>query len=313
MCLYPKLIRNKRYLGYNVSPKDAKICTDDRKLYVPIGCGNCIECRRQKAREWQVRLCEEIKVWKYKYFVTFTFSCEELEKLANEFPNKKHNVNLIAGIAVRRFLERYRKHNKHSLKHWFITELGHTNTERIHLHGIIFTDNELDNDSLQKYWKYGITYMGEYCTNKTINYIVKYVTKIDPDHKTYKADIFTSAGIGSNYITNITRRIHKYNGTQTNQSYILPNGQRISLPIYYRNKLWTQEERDKIWTHTLDRDTRYIRGIEIQEFSKNYQKYIDILKEQQNTNICMGYGDRSNTWKEEDYSVSLKMLNKCSK
>ena len=75
MCLYPRLIKNKRYLMYNAkAPKKgnatATTCDDERKLFIAIGCGECIECRKQKAREWQIRLTEELPCWKYKYFAT---------------------------------------------------------------------------------------------------------------------------------------------------------------------------------------------------------------------------------------------------
>ena len=40
--------------------------------------------------------------------------------------------------AIRLCLERIRKHTGKSVKHWFITELGHNGTERIHLHGIVW-------------------------------------------------------------------------------------------------------------------------------------------------------------------------------
>ena len=35
-------------------------------------------------------------------------------------------------------LERIRKKTGKSIKHWFITELGHEKTERLHLHGIVW-------------------------------------------------------------------------------------------------------------------------------------------------------------------------------
>ena len=34
---------------------------DKRAAVVPIGCGECKECRKAKQREWQVRLKEDIK------------------------------------------------------------------------------------------------------------------------------------------------------------------------------------------------------------------------------------------------------------
>ena len=42
--------------------------------------------------------------------------------------------------------------------------------------------------------------VGTFVNTKTINYIIKYITKIDADHKGYKSIILNSAGIGKEYI-----------------------------------------------------------------------------------------------------------------
>ena len=96
--------------------------------------------------------------------------------------------NELATLAVRRFLERWRKKHKISVKHWLVTELGHEGTERIHLHGIIWHDNVLD---IKEIWKYGIVWIGDYVNEKTINYIIKYINKIDLDHKGYESKILS--------------------------------------------------------------------------------------------------------------------------
>ena len=145
---------------------------------MPIGCGKCIECMKQKKRNWQVRLLEEIKHDKSGKFVTLTFSEEALECLNKDVVIKTMDSiieNEMATLAVRRFLERWRKKHKKSVKHWLITELGHNGTERIHLHGIIFT-NEIED--IKNIWKYGHIWIGEYVNEKTINYIVKYCNKL---------------------------------------------------------------------------------------------------------------------------------------
>lgn len=309
MCLYPRLIRNTRYRVVK-GKYDFGTVTDPRTKYVPIGCGNCIECRTQKSREWQTRLHEEIKIHKHAYFVTLTFSNESLKFFMNKLECEE--CNAVAGQAIRYFLERYRKKNKHTLRHWLITELGHENTERIHLHGIVFTENELTNDELHELWKYGRTDTGKYCNEKTINYIVKYVNKIDNDHIGYTPQIFCSAGIGANYINETTKRLHKYKGTNTKEWYTLPNGNRIALPIYYRNKLWRDHERQELWLNRLDKQKRYIRGIEI-DVSKNEDTYYNVLKEQQKDNINLGYGSTNKKWKQKDYNITLKMLKSAAK
>ena len=122
----------------------------------------------------------------------------KLDKLIQETGIQESNA--VATIAVRRFLERWRKKYKKSVKHFLITELGHNGTERIHLHGILFTKEK--KETIQEIWKYGIIWIGQYTNEKTINYIMKYITKVDEDHKGFKAVILTSAGIGKQYTEN---------------------------------------------------------------------------------------------------------------
>ena len=66
--------------------------------------------------------------------------------------------NSIATIGVRRFLERWRKEygNMKGIRHWLITELGHKGTENIHLHGIIWTNEDFE--KVREHWKYGYVY-----------------------------------------------------------------------------------------------------------------------------------------------------------
>lgn len=309
MCLFPRFIKNPRY-KLAKGKYDFGAITDERAKYVPIGCGNCIECREQKSREWQTRLHEELKANEHAYFITLTFSNEALQKLMQE--NECEECNGVAAIAVRRFLERWRKKNGKSLRHWLITELGHENTERIHLHGILFPKEELTNETLTFFWQYGRTDIGKYCNARSINYIVKYVTKIDNDHKDYKPLILCSSGIGSKYVNKYTMKIHKYAGKETNETYILPNGKKIALPVYYRNKFWSDSQRTQLWLNRLNEQKRYIRGLEI-DISKDDAQYYDILKEQQRDNILLGYGSTDKKWEEKTYNITFKMLQKATK
>ncbi len=308
MCLYPKLILNKKYLptkknGFN--PPEIK---DPRLKYVAVGCGVCYECCKQKSNMWRIRMSEELKVNKYAYFVTMTFAEEELTKLEKEFKSK--NPNYIASKAVRRFLERWRKKYKKSVKHWLITELGHKNTERIHLHGIIYKETPLTNEELQEIWKYGKTDTGKYVNYKTINYVSKYVTKVDTDHKGYIPQIFCSAGIGKNYTLNPIIKIkHKYKKGETKEYYTTDDGHKINLPIYYRNKLFNEETREKLWQDRLDKQIIYCNGIKIDISTKegrlNYEK---ILKEQQKWNTEIGF-ENGNKWVRKEYQTRLEQIN----
>ena len=311
MCLYPKLIVNRKYSGTKKNGGKPPTLTDERVRFVPVGCGQCIECRKQKSNEWKVRLHEELKVTKYPYFITLTFAPEELDKLCKKYNLKESNA--IAGKAVRLFLERVRKQYKKSIRHWLITELGQDKTERIHLHGIFFMEYPINKEWLEKFWTYGQCDTGQYCNSRTIFYVVKYMTKIDTKHKGYIPQIFCSAGLGKNYINNFAKQKHQYNGKNTREYYTLPNGMRMNLPIYYRNKLYTEEERERLWIHRIEEDTRYVNGIKIENVlgsEEGNTRYEKVLKKAQESNIEIGFGDDSKEWRKKDYNITLAMLKK---
>jgi len=121
MCLYPKLIKNRKYVSNKKNGGNIPPVTDQRILLVPAGCGKCIECKKQKSREWQVRLQEEIRHNNKGKFVTLTFSNESIKELAKEIKLEGYELdNEIATLATRRFLERWRKKYKKSVKHWLV-------------------------------------------------------------------------------------------------------------------------------------------------------------------------------------------------
>lgn len=289
MCLYSKEIRNPRYRANKKNNYSPPMCDDKRKLFVSVGCGNCIECRKKKQREWQVRLGEEIKHDKTGKFITLTFSEEELTKL--EADAKTEEANLVAGLAIRRFLERWRKKYKKSVKHWLITELGHTGTERVHLHGIIFT--EVDEEKINKIWKYGRISIGYEMSMRTINYLIKYVTKIDQDHKEFKGKIFLSKGIGKKYLEGYDVRGNKYKKGKTVETYSLPNGRKTALPIYYRNKIYTEEQREKLWMEKINKNQAYVLGQRINnvDTEEGLKELEEAIKHARRISKSKGYGE----------------------
>ena len=248
MCLYPTLRKNPKYRANKKNNYTPPVLNDERVAYVPTGCGKCMECMKKKQREWTVRLNEELRTNTQAIFATLSFSDEEYTKLYNETKEKYKNTegyeldNQIATTAVRRFLERYRKKYKKSVKHWLITELGQNNTEGIHLHGIIFKN--ISKEELTELWKYGIADNGEYVSERTVGYITKYVTKTDQKHKNYKPTILCSPGIGAGYINRPDSKNNQYKNKGTNETYRLRSGAKTALPIYYRNKLYTDEQRE---------------------------------------------------------------------
>ena len=176
---------------------------DKRVELVPVGCGKCMECMKQKSREWTVRLMEELKENPKCYWITLTFSDESISKISTRIPTLEgyERDNEIATIGIRLFNERIRKATKKAVKHWFVTELGHEGTENIHLHGFIWTDNI---ETVLSKWQYGYTWLGQYVNEKTINYNIKYMTKIDEDHPEFIGKVLCSRGIGAGYTKSVS-------------------------------------------------------------------------------------------------------------
>ena len=73
-----------------------------------------------------------------------------------------------------------------------------------------------------------------------------------------EAKIFASKGLGKNYINTSNKRENEYRKNNTNETYRLNNGAKTALPIYYRNKIYNEEEREYLWIEKLDKNVRYI-------------------------------------------------------
>ncbi|MDE6630433.1 MAG: hypothetical protein K2K11_03330 [Bacteroidales bacterium] len=284
---------------------------DYRTEYVPIGCGECIECRKQKARAWQVRLSEEIRTDSSGAFVTLTFSEDELTKLHQEAGD---NVNDVAKLAVKRWRERVRKKYGKSPKHWLITELGQDDeaTHRIHLHGIIWGLGDIQASTLtSEHWCYGWVDNGKYVNNRTINYIIKYCTKVDHTNENYKPIILCSPGIGKQYLSRKDAKNNLYQADQqTNETYRLPNGSKINLPIYYRNAIYTEEEREKLWLQKLDKKERFVLGNSITiNNKKDFERFKNMQEVAREKNARLGYGKRKD-YNEKAYIKDLETISR---
>lgn len=110
MCLYPRLIQNRKYIANKKNGGVIPAVSDKRLLIVPVKCGKCMECMKAKTREWQVRLQEEIKKNEKAIFITLTFNNESLKNLCKNINLEGYNLdNEIAKIAVRRFRKTQKK------------------------------------------------------------------------------------------------------------------------------------------------------------------------------------------------------------
>ncbi len=258
MCLYPTFIKNPKYKPNKKNKGKPPVCKDRRLLYIPVKCGCCIECRKEKQREWRVRLEEELRS-NFGYFITLTISQEGIKELEEKTGLKwKENPNEIATKGLRLFLERCRKDTSKSIKHWCVTELGEKN-DRIHLHGIFFGQKSAE--LIKKHWKYGFSFIGQYCNSQSVNYMTKYMLKVDTKHPEFKQIVLSSKGIGSGYMDRLDYLWQKQNYKDINvATYTFRNGTKMAMPKYYKNKIFTEKEREKMWINNLNRGLLWIYG-----------------------------------------------------
>ena len=173
---------------------------------------------------------------------------------------------------------------------------------------------------LVKQWKYGRVSIGYrtydpngkpinkgstgFVSKQSVNYVIKYVTKTDLKHKEYKPKILTSAGIGKEYLKGADANNIWYEGAETKEYYKATDGTKLGLPIYYRNYLFNEEEREQLWLHKLDEGKRYVNGV----LARDDQEYYKLLKGAREKNNRLGFGNDKINWELRRYEYARKKL-----
>ena len=85
--------------------------------------------------------------------------------------------------------------------------------------------------------------------------------KVDVKHKTFKQIVLASKGIGNGYFDRLDYLWQKQNYRQINvATYTFRNGTKMAMPKYYKNKLFTDKEREVMWINNLNRGLLWIYG-----------------------------------------------------
>lgn len=134
----------------------------------PFGCGQCIGCRINKARMWQLRILMESSVTADNCFVTLSYEDENLQFTDSGLPD-------LIPQDLTKYFKRLRKNSGKKLRYFAVGEYG-KQTQRPHYHIAIFGLSELDLPVIDSSWGMGFTHIGELNEN-TANYISGYVTK----------------------------------------------------------------------------------------------------------------------------------------
>ena len=264
MCKNKIVIKNKRYQPTKKNGYTKETPRDRRLYYIEIPCGECKECKKKKKEMWRLRIENELLDSKSAIFFTGTFSDKAIEKIKKQYGVKEEND--IATKANRLFLERLRKKYNIKLTHWCITELG-SEKGRIHIHGIFFIKENQDikyiKDKIKREWDFGWNYLGYVDQGKTINYVTKYMLKENENFKEFKPKVLASKNIGIGFIER-NKSFYKYKEedgkveANTKMEYL--DGRETYLIKYYKEKLYTTEERENILLSILDEEKRRINS-----------------------------------------------------
>ena len=121
----------------------------------------------------------------------------------------------------------------------------------------------------------------------------------DELHKEYRPIVLTSAGIGDGYTKRLDSRQNKYIAGQTKEYFRTATGHKIGLPIYWRNKIYSEEEREKLWIEKLDKNERWIGG---EKMKADDEKAINgALEWYRRLSEKMGFGTGERNYDREEY------------
>lgn len=236
----------------------------DTNQNIPVRCNKCANCVSTRISGWTFRLIQEDKNSLSAHFVTLTYNNEHLPRTANGFKtlNKKH---------VQDFMKRLRYYSPKvpKIKYYAAGEYG-TNTKRPHYHIILFNATP---DNVELAWRdkngspLGTCYFGT-VASASVGYTLKYISK-KAFKKVHSRDdripefALMSQGLGKSYLTDAMRQWHEED--MYNRMYLHFEGKKLSMPRYYKDKLYTKEQRQHIGS--------YLAGKMQDELSKKMDQY----------------------------------------
>lgn len=262
--------------------------------YLTVPCGKCHSCQKKRLQSFRLRLMYEFTESKTAVFLTLSFNDSALEEY-------KDNYNK----AVCQFMDALRKRYGKELRHFFVMEYGKDylyidrhgkqkcGTKRPHFHGLIFNMPSIDFYMWESVWNRGNGRVRDSSTpfngffnnprgllyveavrdaQRCASYICKYLTKeYSKDRITPR--VITSVGLGSQYLTkgNIQRHIKDLDTTLT------VNGYPFSLPLYYRNKIFSKEDKIALVLKRYFDTTPFKRVVDGREYytEDSYKKALE--------------------------------------
>lgn len=172
------------------------------------------------------------------HFITLTYNNENVPITDKKYMSlSKRHIQL--------FMKRLRKDNKNKIKYYLCGEYG-SKTKRPHYHAIMFN---VDIQTIQDNWAQGDIHIGQ-VSEASVGYTLKYMFKDSrvPEHNNddrLPEFALMSKGLGIKYLTKEMVKWHKQD--LLNRMHLtIADGKKVSMPRYYKSKIYTTEERGEI-------------------------------------------------------------------
>ena len=233
MCAFP----------YSVRLKPTPKYTGGRNIGVP--CGKCPECVRQKTNAWTFRINLHLQITSNPLFITLTYDKKNLPTTVDKQTGEILQIPTLNPRDVQLFLKKLRnEYNKISPKkisYYLCGEYG-TIRGRPHYHMLLFN---MDSPAiLQNCWGRGFVHSRPLLDggiSYTLKYMGKLTTRSDGQVREFSR---MSKGLGSNYLTDNVVDMHV---NDLSRCYItLAGGIKIPMPKYFKDKIYTTDQREAI-------------------------------------------------------------------
>jgi hypothetical protein len=218
---------------------------------IAFPCGKCPECTKRRISEWSFRLMQEEKHSDSAHFITLTYNTKHV-------PITKAGFLTLNKRDLQTFFKRLRFNTgAKNIKYYAVGEYG-TDKFRPHYHALVF--NLPHTDDVLKAWitdkrktkiiePLGECHFGT-ITGASVGYTLKYISKrrIIPVHRNddrLPEFALQSKGLGSSYLTEAAHAWH--HADLNNRMHIqIEGGKKISMPRYFKNKIYTDHDRENI-------------------------------------------------------------------
>lgn len=280
-------------------------------------CGVCPRCVQNTRVEWMARNLIHSKYFKNRYFVTLTYDQDSIKLLPFD---EETMLYLREKSHYQNWLKRLRK--IYNISYYGVHEYG-DRTKRPHYHFIIYTDDEIND--FDKYWSYGFTSTYQ-AKISAIHYVSGYVQKpfryfrnkdeyLRAIYKNNPIKLFESLrnlrifentkkmmslkpAIGSQLLDNadIVKYIRDYSLEYSVYPPLAIDGKTYKLPRYYIKKIFTDDERKRIYDDYLSNynesliEKAKLNNLSVPEYIRNrqqvgYIRFTKMLKNRQNENF----------------------------